>query len=82
MVTLRQARIEKLLTQRDLAVRAGISLSTVHLTETGQTIPRLMAVRKIAAALDVEPASIAEFAEAIRWRSGRPRNDETRRQRN
>ena len=45
---LRQARMAKLLTMRELAEKAGVSLSTVHLTETGQTVPRIAVIRKLA----------------------------------
>ena len=65
MPTLREARAARLLTVRALAERAGVAFSTVHLIETGKSVPRFAAIQKLSAALDVEPAEIAEFAAAI-----------------
>ena len=65
MLTLKEARAERLLTVRALAERAGVAFSTVHLIETGKSTPRFDAIQKIAAALGMEPREIAEFAAAI-----------------
>jgi len=65
MHTLREARAARLLTVRALAERAGVAFSTVHLIETGKSVPRFDAIQKIAAALGAEPREIAEFAAAI-----------------
>ena len=65
MKALREARAERLLTLRDLADRAGVAFSTIHLIENGTSVPRLSVVRKLSAALGVEPGEIEEFAEAI-----------------
>lgn len=65
MVTLKEARAERLLTVRGLAERAGVAFSTVHLVETGKSVPRFEVIQKLSAALGVEPREIAEFAAAI-----------------
>jgi transcriptional regulator with XRE-family HTH domain len=66
MTTLRAARAERLLSIRDLARAADVAPSTIFLTESGRTVPRPSVVRRIAAALEVEPAEIDEFQRAIR----------------
>ena len=65
MPTLKEARAARLLTVRALAERAGVAFSTVHLIETGKSVPRFEIIEKLSAALGVEPAEIAEFAAAI-----------------
>jgi len=65
MPTLKAARAARLLTVRGQAERAGVAFSTVHLIETGKSVPRFEAIAKLSAALGVEPGEIAEFAAAI-----------------
>ncbi len=65
MMTLKTARMARLLTVVELADKAGVASSTVHLTETGQTTPRVSVMRKIAAALDMPATEITEFAVAM-----------------
>ncbi len=65
MPTLREARAARLLTVRGLAERAGVAFSTVHLIETGKSIPRFGVIQKLSAALGVEPAEVDEFRAAI-----------------
>jgi transcriptional regulator with XRE-family HTH domain len=52
---LREIRVDRMLTQRDLAREAGIALSTVVNLEKQHTAPRFGTIRKLAKALDVEP---------------------------
>ena len=69
-------RHERLMTVRQLAERAGLSVRAYHAVETGRTAtPHPDTVRAICAALELEPAQVAEFA-AIpdRWRQRRERN--------
>jgi transcriptional regulator with XRE-family HTH domain len=63
--TLKQARMARLITVRELAQKAKVAPSTVHLTETGRTVPRFTVIKRLSAALDVEPATIVEFAVAM-----------------
>ncbi len=65
MPTLREARAARLLTVRGLAERAGVAFSTVHLIETGKSVPRFEVIEKLSRALGVEPAEVDEFAAAI-----------------
>lgn len=59
---LRDARRQRYLSIRDLAKLAGVAPRTIHETESGHTVPYFVSIRKIAAALDVEPGDIDEFA--------------------
>ncbi len=65
MQTLRETRAARVLTIRELAEAAGVSTRTIVQIEAGQIMPRFATLKKIAAALGVEPAEIAEFAAAI-----------------
>ncbi len=65
MVTLREARVRRMLTVRRLADLAGVSPATIHLAERGQRVPFFGTMQKIAAALGLEALEIAEFAAAI-----------------
>ncbi|HEV2123192.1 MAG TPA: helix-turn-helix transcriptional regulator [Chloroflexota bacterium] len=65
MQTLKEARAARLLTVRGLAQLAGVAPSTVYLIERGRSMPRFSVIGKIAAALDVKPGEIAEFAAAM-----------------
>jgi len=46
------------LSQRDLAARAGLSVTTVNRIETGQRKPMPRTVRKLARALGVTPEEL------------------------
>jgi transcriptional regulator with XRE-family HTH domain len=55
-------RKRKLLSQRALASKAGVALSTIYLLEAGKTERATFKVmRAVSDALDVPPESIAEF---------------------
>jgi len=59
-------RKRQLLSQRALASRAGLALSTVYLLEAGKTERATFKVmRAISDALGVPPESIAEFRRTI-----------------
>jgi transcriptional regulator with XRE-family HTH domain len=63
---LAQVRKRKLLSQRDLAQRAGVALSTIYLIEAGKTEQVTFKVmRAVSNALEVAPDSIAEFRRAM-----------------
>ncbi len=65
MPTLRELRTRQVLTIRDLAAKAGVATGTIVRIEAGEPAPRFVTMRKIAAALGVEPGEITEFAQAI-----------------
>ncbi|MBI4332610.1 MAG: helix-turn-helix transcriptional regulator [Chloroflexi bacterium] len=48
---LREARLEKRLSQFELAVKTGISPKSIHLYERGKTVPRFNRVKVLARAL-------------------------------
>ena len=52
---LTKARIETGLSQRELALKAGVAQSTVARIESGRTDPGFEMVRKILAAVGLEP---------------------------
>ena len=79
MTALRVVRASRFLTMRELAQQVGVAPSTIYLTETGRTTPRLSVVRRLAAALGVEPHEVDEFRRAIeqaRARRTEPRSQE------
>ena len=71
MPTLKDARVARRLSIRDVAARAGVGPSTVYRIEHGKTTPRPHIVRRLSAALQLPPHEIAEFrpvADALRLR--------------
>jgi transcriptional regulator with XRE-family HTH domain len=55
---LTELRRDRMLTQRDLARKAEVSLSTVVNLEKQHTAPRFETIRELARALDVEPHTL------------------------
>ena len=63
MATLEEVRLRRRLTQRALAARAGVSLSTIQAIEAGRAgRVRFGTMEKLADVLDVEPEAIDDFA--------------------
>ena len=63
LATLRKRR---LLSQRALASRAGVALSTIYLLEAGKTErATFKVIRSVSEALGVPPESIAEFQRVV-----------------
>ena len=69
MLTLREARLARYWSIRDLATRADITPRTIVQIEHGRLTPRLVTMRRLASALATEPGAIAEFAAAVRQAS-------------
>ena len=65
MTSLRALRLAKMLSQRDLAREAKVAPKTIVDLELGRVEPHLKTMRKVAAALGVEPQQIDEFRQAI-----------------
>jgi transcriptional regulator with XRE-family HTH domain len=65
MASLREVRTARLLSMRDLAALAQVAPSTIYLIEKGRSVPRLSVVRRLAAALQVDPLTVDEFRQAI-----------------
>ena len=65
MITLREARVTRMLTIRGLAEAAKVSPATVHLAEVGQRMPHFGTMQRIASVLGMEPHEIVEFRAAM-----------------
>jgi DNA-binding XRE family transcriptional regulator len=65
MPSLREMRIRRLLSIREFAKRASVAQRTIVEAEAGRQKSRPTTMRKIAAALDVDPMEIDEFRAAI-----------------
>ena len=65
MPTLREVRLRRLLSQRELAKRAGVVQRTIVEAEAGRQVPRLATMRKLSEALGVAPEEVDEFRAAI-----------------
>ena len=57
---LKEVRIRRLLTQEELAEKAGLSPSTVVNIERNQTEPHFRTIRELGRALDVDPVELLE----------------------
>ncbi len=53
-----RARTKRLLTQDELAEKAGVSQSTIANIERNNAEPQFRTIRKLAKALDVDPATL------------------------
>jgi transcriptional regulator with XRE-family HTH domain len=72
--TLRRLRIERFLSQRELARQAGLHAITLVRLEAGGTAPSARSVRALAAALGVEPCELTtpdQVADLRRFSGGR-----------
>ena len=58
---LRETRLRRALTQAELAEKAGTTEATVNRLENGLQAPRVSTLRKVAAALGVEPADLIDW---------------------
>ena len=55
---LKEIRTRRLLTQEELAEKAGVSHSTIVNVERNQAEPHFRTIRKLAKALDVDPTTL------------------------
>jgi transcriptional regulator with XRE-family HTH domain len=65
MPPLRELRIRRLLSLRELATRADVALRTIVEAEAGRQVPQPKTMRKLAEALGVDPMEVDEFRAAI-----------------
>ena len=63
MPTLKELRRERFLSQEDLAKESGVAAVTVNRLENGKQQPTFKTIRRLAAALKVEPGRI-DFSNA------------------
>lgn len=76
MKSLKELRNDRYLSVRDLAEMAGVTPATVSYIENGKTVPRQKSMRKLAAALGVEPSDVQEFVDArAHWERERPQDE-------
>ena len=61
---LKEWRERRFLTQRELAAAAGTTAATVNRLERGRHAARISTVRKLAAALAVDPAELVEVPDS------------------
>jgi len=57
-IRLRAVRERRLMTQDELAAKSGITQTTISAIEMGKQSPRVTTVRRLAAALGVEPEEL------------------------
>ncbi len=55
---IRKLRKRKVLSQRDLAQKCGLNITTITRIETGRHEPQYGTIRKIASALEVPPEEL------------------------
>jgi transcriptional regulator with XRE-family HTH domain len=55
---LKEIRIQRLLTQEELAEKAGVSAATVVNVERNNQEPHFRTIRKLAKALEIEPTEL------------------------
>jgi len=60
---LRQLRVERALSLRALAQRSGVAFDTINKLELGHRPARLVTIRKLAEALDVQPKELMKGEE-------------------
>ena len=60
MARLRELRLTRLLSMRELEELSGVSYNTIWRLETGRTGAQPRTIRRIAAALGVEPAELVK----------------------
>jgi transcriptional regulator with XRE-family HTH domain len=73
VATLEETRLRRRLTQRALAARAGVSLSTIQAIEAGRAgRVRFGTMERLADVLGVEPEAIDDFAPSFRPRRRPP----------
>jgi len=58
MTNIKDLREKAVLSQRDLAMKAGLSPNTINRLEKGKQKPTFVTARKLAKALDVKPGDI------------------------
>ena len=58
MATLKDIRHKRCISQADLSQRAGVAESTICRLERGHQKPTFRTIRKLAAALEVDPSEI------------------------
>jgi transcriptional regulator with XRE-family HTH domain len=69
MRSLREWRVDRLLSTKKLSALAGVSNKTILDIEHGKRIPTFRTIQRLSETLDVDPKEVNEFFEAISHRS-------------
>lgn len=59
-INLKQLRESRFLTQRELAAKAHVGVSTIVRIEKGRQIPTFQTIKRLAVALVVDPSELAQ----------------------
>lgn len=73
LLTLREIRRERDLSQLKLAKMSGVTNRSIMKIEQHQSVPSYKSIERLSQALGVHPDSVAEFAVARRWEDARIR---------
>jgi transcriptional regulator with XRE-family HTH domain len=76
-VGLRELRQDRLLSQEELAAKAGVSKTTIANIETGKIRPYPQTLRKLAEALGAPPSALAEHLRTPRRTQQQPKAGHT-----
>ena len=68
MKTLREWRLDRLLSVRELAKRSGVTAKTIVDLEYARRTPHYETMRQLCGVLGVAPGEVAEFAAALEER--------------
>ena len=60
-IRLKELRESRFLTQRELAAKADVGVSTIVRIEKGQQTPTFRTIKRLAAALGVDPSELAQL---------------------
>ena len=58
MLRLKAIRESKLITQKELSIKTGLTIATISFLENGHTKPRFGTIRILAQVLGVEPSDL------------------------
>lgn len=59
-IRLKQLRESRFLTQRELAAKAQVGISTIVRIEKGQQVPTFKTIKRLASALAIDPSELAQ----------------------
>lgn len=65
MKSLREWRLERLMSIDDLSAQTGVSNKTIIQIEHGRQLPRLRTIRRLSDTLAVDPRDVSEFVAAL-----------------
>ena len=64
MITLREMRLRRMLTQKELAEQVGVTYQSIQGWESGQNLPRPAAMRRLCEVLQVDPGELYDALQA------------------